>query len=135
LDKPSVIRGIVEVFALITSIKYGVWAVAMIMAGAAQGDAVSWQDWMLTASHLGMAAEVLLFARFYTFRIVPIAIVAIWTLWNDFMDYGKGIYPWLPKVLDDDLGSIETFTLILSIVCIIIACVSLILRKRDHSSL
>ncbi|MBP1994754.1 DUF1405 domain-containing protein [Paenibacillus eucommiae] len=127
--KPSVLRGFVEAFSLITSFKYGIWAVAMIAAGAAQGNPTNWQDGMLTVSHLGMAAEALLFARFYTYRMLPIVLVAGWTLWNDFMDYQNGIFPWLPEVLEDDLGAVEMFTISLSVVSIIIAILYLLSRR------
>lgn len=127
----SFLRGFIEAFALITSFKYGIWAVAMIALGAAQGDPVVWQDWMLTVSHLGMAAEVLLFARFYTYRKAPIAVVAIWTLWNDYMDYVKGVYPGLPEVLKDDLGRIEVFTIALSFISIAIAVAVQRLRMKE----
>jgi uncharacterized membrane protein YpjA len=126
----TALRGFVEAFGLITSFKYGIWAVTMIMAGAAQGDSIVWQDWMLTASHLGMAAEALLYARFYTYKLTPLALVAIWTFWNDFMDYHRGIYPWLTDVLLDDLDVIEKFTIGLSIIGIAIACYFYFIRKR-----
>jgi uncharacterized membrane protein YpjA len=117
----AAVRAFVEAFALITSFKYGIWAVTMIAVGAAQGDPVAWQDGMLTVSHLGMAAEALLFARFYTYRIPAIFLVAIWTFWNDFMDYQRGIFPWLPDKLMDNLDIIEWFTVGLSVMGILIA--------------
>lgn len=93
----------------------------MIGAAAWQGDPTSWQDIMLTVSHLGMAAEVLLFARCYSFSRTAILLVGIWTFWNDFMDYQKGIYPWLPDVLMDNLSVIECFTISLSIISLVIS--------------
>jgi uncharacterized membrane protein YpjA len=123
------IRGIVEAFAVITSFKYGIWAVSMIWAGAYQGDSVNWQDWMLTLSHLGMAAEALLYLRLYTYRTVPIYIVAAWTLFNDYMDYGYGVFPWLPESLEDDLSAVAAFTVELSFVSIILAFVLMKIRK------
>ncbi|MEK8127373.1 DUF1405 domain-containing protein [Paenibacillus filicis] len=120
-DKVSLGRGIVEAFAMITSFKYGIWAVAMIWAGAWQGDLVSWQDWMLTISHLGMAAEALLYARFYRFSLGAVLIVGVWALWNDLMDYGAGVFPWLPEALMDDLNVIQWFTVGLSLLGVGIA--------------
>ncbi|MFD0680894.1 MULTISPECIES: DUF1405 domain-containing protein [unclassified Paenibacillus] len=129
------IRGIVEAFAVITSFKYGIWAVSMIWAGVYQGDSVSWQDWMLTISHLGMAAEALLYLRLYTYRPLSIFLVAIWAFLNDYMDYGYGVYPWLPESLEDDLNAVATFTVELSFVSVIVAYVMmkirLILEKRQ----
>jgi uncharacterized membrane protein YpjA len=130
----SAVRSFVEAFALITSFKYGIWAVTMIVAGAAQGDTVVWQDVMLTVSHLGMAAEALLFTRFYTFRWPSIVLVAIWTFWNDFMDYQRGIFPWLSDVLLDELNVIEWFTISLSFIGIAIALFASRLRKTSSTS-
>ncbi|GAB7053381.1 DUF1405 domain-containing protein [Paenibacillus naphthalenovorans] len=120
--KPSGgLRSFVEAFAVITSFKYGIWAVAMIMAGAYQGDRLVWQDWMLTFSHLGMAMEVLLYYRFYRFRWMAVLFAACWVLLNDIMDYAVGIYPWLPEVLEDDLTPIASFTMLLSWASIAVA--------------
>lgn len=110
----SFIRRLVETFAAVTSIKYGIWAVAMIFAAAAQGDSMVWKDWMLVGSHLGMAAEALLFVRFFRVSPYPLLLVGIWVVLNDFMDYGFGIFPWLPDELLDDLDVIRWFTFGLS---------------------
>lgn len=123
------LRGFIEAFALITSFKYGVWAVVMIWAGAYQGDHIVWQDWMLTISHLGMAAEALLYARFYRYSLGAVTAVAVWTLWNDWMDYGAGVFPWLPEALMDDLGVIQRFTIGLSCVGIAIAIMIWLIRN------
>ncbi|MFD0694805.1 DUF1405 domain-containing protein [Paenibacillus sp. GCM10027628] len=125
-DKPKskiyrAFRGFVEAFALITSFKYGIWAVTMIWAGAWQGVPAGFDGWMLTVSHLAMAIEVLLYARWYTHKLPAIIVVAVWTFWNDFMDYERGIFPWLPKVLHAYLPTIEAFTIGLSIAGIVIA--------------
>jgi uncharacterized membrane protein YpjA len=132
--RASALRGFVEAFALITSFKYGIWAVAMIVAGAAQGNIINWQDWMLTVSHLGMAVEALMFARFYTYRWLSIMAVAAWTFWNDFMDYHHGIFPGLPDVLMDDLGWIEKFTISLSVIGIGIAVIMMVQRKTNSKT-
>ncbi|MNI48938.1 hypothetical protein D3C73_1035290 [compost metagenome] len=102
------------------------------MAGAAQGNSLVWQDWMLTASHLGMAAEALLFARWYKYGILSIGLVGIWTLWNDYMDYSEGIFPGLSKVLLDDLNVISIFTMSLSVVSLSIACLYLVVRLKRN---
>lgn len=128
-------RSFVEAFGVITSFKYGIWAVTMIWAGVYQGSEVAWQDWMLTLSHLGMAAEALLYLRLFTYRIWPIVAVAGWTLLNDYMDYAYGVFPWLPDPLMDDLSAVAAFTIELSFVSIIVAWVMFkvreILAKRE----
>lgn len=110
------VRGFVEAFAVATSFKYGVWAVAMIVAAAMQGNPVDWQDYMLSISHIGMAVEALLFAGFFRFGMGALASVAVWTLFNDVADYRFGIFPGLPSVLHDDLSFIRMFTIMLSLV-------------------
>lgn len=117
LSSPNalLIRSMVEVLAVVTSFKYGIWAVAMIFAGAAQGDVLTWQHYMLVGSHLGMAAEALLYTRFFSVRPGTLAAAAFWTLYNDLADYRFGIYPYLPNVLDDDLPAIQAFTMLLSL--------------------
>ncbi|CAN7588781.1 DUF1405 domain-containing protein [Paenibacillus sp. LjRoot153] len=139
LDKSSVkqasklyraVRGFIEAFGLITSFKYGIWAVTMIWAGAWHGSTVGWDGWMLTASHLAMAVEALLFVRWFSFGLPAIVLVAIWTFWNDFMDYERGVFPRLQRELHPYLGTIQFFTICLSIIGIWIAITSLMVREK-----
>lgn len=119
-----------EAFAIVTLFKYGVWAIAMIVCGAAENARLfggsmfayfHWTDWMLMVSHGGMALEGLLFARFYTYRWQHLAIVGAWTLLNDYMDYIVGLHPWLPVSLDPYVGTIGWYTALLSIISLAIA--------------
>jgi uncharacterized membrane protein YpjA len=108
------IRELIEALAVVTSVKYGIWAVSIIFAGGYQGDIIVWKDWMLVISHAGMAVEALIYARFFSFRkMIPLAL--IWTLTNDILDYSYGIYPWLPSVLQDDVGQIQYLTMALTL--------------------
>lgn len=114
------IRELVEALAVVTSVKYGIWAVSIIFAGGYQGDVIVWKDWMLVISHTGMAVEALIYARFFSFRkMIPLAL--FWTLANDLLDYSYGIYPWLPKVLGDDVNQVQYFTLALTIFSVVIS--------------
>lgn len=124
------IRAFIDAFAVVTSIKYGIWAVAMIAAGGAQGDAIVWKEWMLVVSHLGMALQVILFSRYMRFGQISIVLVAIWVFINDYLDYHRMIYPWLPNILEDDLSIIEVFTVFLSLCGLLIAYVLYKLRKK-----
>lgn len=110
-----VIRAFVEAFAVVTSVKYGIWAVVMIFAGAAQGSSLDWQNYMLVASHVGMAVQALLYSRFFRYGAGALAAVAAWTLFNDVADYGFNIHPFLPSVLDAHMDTIRTFTVVLSL--------------------
>ncbi|XEC92724.1 DUF1405 domain-containing protein [Paenibacillus tarimensis] len=129
-------RSVIEALAVVTSIKYGVWAVVMIFAGAAQGNGLVWQDWMLVVSHLGMAFEALLYVRFFVFGRTAAFLSFAWLLLNDTLDYRIGIYPWLPAVLRDDLGVIAKFTVGLTVASLLVAMLALVnrriyLRKRE----
>lgn len=114
------LRSLIETIGVVTSFKYGIWAVWMILDGYVQGDAFAWQDGMLAVSHLGMAVEALLFARFFRIKPVYLYIAAIWVLGNDYVDYHFGVYPWLPDQLEDDLASIRVGTMLLSVVSILL---------------
>lgn len=118
----------IEAFAVVTLFKYGIWAVVMIVAGAWQGDSLNWQHYMLIVSHLGMALEALLYARFFTYRWAALLLVAIWSLWNDAMDYRTGIFPYLPEQLRDDLTVIAWFTVLLGLISVAIGAG--LIRKR-----
>lgn len=104
-----------EAFAAVTSFKYGVWAVGVILAGAALGDQLVWQHYMLMISHGGMAVEALLYARFYTIQLRHIFYVAVWTLLNDLLDYTLKIHPWLADQLEPYYITVGWITLCLSL--------------------
>ncbi len=109
------LRAVLEALAVVTSVKYGVWASAIIFAGAAQGGMIQPTDWMLVASHTIMAVEVLLYVRFFTFGAVALALAAGWTFLNDTMDYTYGIFPWLPATLHDHVPAVRNFTFLLTL--------------------
>ncbi|MFX3633463.1 MAG: DUF1405 domain-containing protein [Candidatus Pristimantibacillus sp.] len=123
-------RMVIEGLAVVTSVKYGIWAVSMIVAAGAQGDQLHWQSYMLIVSHLGMAIEVLLYARFMKAGVVAAFIGALWLLLNDTIDYTFGIFPWLAEELMDDLPQVERFTYGLSIVSFLIGWLALRAKKQ-----
>ncbi|MHA7963483.1 DUF1405 domain-containing protein [Paenibacillus sp. CAU 1782] len=125
-------RMLIEGLAVVCSVKYGVWAVAMIWAGAAQGDLLIWSHYMLIVSHLGMALEALLFFRFMKAGAVSLAIALGWLLLNDTMDYTFGIFPSLPRELLDDLDVIKWFTVSLSFISFGLAL--LVWKRRSKTS-
>lgn len=126
-------RVIVEALAVVTSVKYGVWATAIIFAGQAQGDVLVWQDWMLVASHTAMAVESLLYVRFFKFKGLALLIAGVWTLLNDTLDYSYGIFPWLPSVLMDDVTWVCVFTVLLTLLSIAAAWLGIRSRKEQPS--
>lgn len=134
---------LLEAFAAVTLFKYGVWAVVIIIAGAAQnaylhgGSMLShmqWTDWMLMCSHGGMAIQALLYGRFYVYRLVHLLIVAAWTLLNDVVDYTLNLHPWLPASLANVDYMIGGYTMALSFLSLVIAAwlVYNPFRKNSH---
>jgi len=123
-------RLVIEALAVVCSIKYGIWAVAMIVGGAWQGDVLVWQDYMLIVSHLGMALEAMLYLRFMKTGIAALTAALGWLLLNDTLDYSYGIYPYLPQQLKDHVPTVKLFTYSLSIASFATACLLLKWRKK-----
>lgn len=121
---------LLEAFAAVTLFKYGVWAVVMIVVGAAQNAYVNggnmtaymqWTDWMLICSHGGMAVQALLYGKFYIYRLKHLCVVAVWTLLNDAVDYLLDLHPWLPASLADYDFLVGGFTVALSFLSLVLA--------------
>lgn len=87
---------LLEAFAALLSLKYGIWAVAIILFFARQTGVMTGIDWMLSLSHLGMAAEAILFLPRYSFKGKEIMLAGGWLLLNDVLDYAFDVHPWLP---------------------------------------
>lgn len=111
---------LMEALAVVTLIKYGVWAVVMNLLTFFELGGLSWQGWMLVVSHGLMAVQAVLYANRYKFTYVHVAIAAIWTLHNDVIDYVFGQMP-IYRVINNYPEKIGYFTFWLSITCIAIA--------------
>ena len=111
---------LIEALALITLVKYGLWAVVMNLLTLLENGSIDWVGWMLIISHFAMALQALLYIPFYKFRFGHIVIAAIWTLHNDFIDY---VFEQMPIYHDlmKNINEIGYFTFWLSIICITIA--------------
>nr|WP_090574453.1 DUF1405 domain-containing protein [Paenibacillus sp. OV219] len=133
LSKPTPIyigaRTIIEALGVVTSIKYGFWAVTMILAGGAQGDQLQWEHYMLIVSHLGMAIEALLFIRFFIFGRFAAFLALVWLLLNDSIDYTYFVFPWLPDELENNIGAIQSFTMGLSVISLLLTWLFISFRK------
>jgi uncharacterized membrane protein YpjA len=119
---------LIEALALITLVKYGLWAVVMNIWTYVENDYLGWMGWMLVVSHFAMAIQAILYIPFYRFTWIHIFIAAIWTLHNDVIDYvfdQMPVYSSLYKYADQ----IGYFTFWLSIACISLA--SFIYQKRS----
>lgn len=121
-----------EALAAVTLLKYGVWAVVMIVAAGMAGDTLTWQQYMLIGSHLGMAVQGLLYAPFYRIKPWHLAVVAVWTLHNDVIDYIFGMHPWVSSSIRMHLQEIAYFTFWLSIFSLLtVYLLNKHLKKRE----
>ena len=106
-----------EALALLTLVKYGVWAVVMNLLTLYEVGSIGAAGWMLVISHGAMALQAVLYWSKYRFGWISISLAIIWTLHNDVIDYVFGqmpIYGDLMRYMDN----IGYFTFWLSIVCI-----------------
>ncbi|MEO3945181.1 DUF1405 domain-containing protein [Gorillibacterium sp. CAU 1737] len=108
------LRSAVEALACAASFKYGIWAVAVIVASDLMGTPFNILDVMLSVSHLGMAVEAVLFARFFRLNGRSLAIGACWLFTSDVVDYTFGVYPNLSSVLLDSVPAVAVWTTLLS---------------------
>lgn len=131
-EPPVTGRGVIEALAVITQVKYGIWAVTVIFWGASLGDTLVWQEYMLVVSHSCMALEALLYMRFYRFTFPAVAIGAAWTLMNDAIDYTFGVFPSLNRIMLERLGHVQTLTVSLSVLGIICAAIGVILARKNR---
>ncbi|GKV55422.1 membrane protein [Sporosarcina sp. NCCP-2222] len=111
---------LIEALALITLVKYGVWAVVMNLLTLVETGSIGWAGWMLVVSHSAMALQAILYIPFYRFQFKHVVIAAIWTLHNDVIDY---VFEQMPIYHDlmRHMDRIGYFTFWLSIGCISIA--------------
>lgn len=111
---------LIEALALITLVKYGLWAVVMNLLTLVETGSLGWVGWMLVGSHFAMAIQAILYIPFYKFTFVHVAIAAIWTLHNDVIDYVFGQMPIYGDLMIY-MNEIGYFTFWLSIACIALA--------------
>jgi len=118
-----------EALALVTLVKYGLWAVVMNLLTLMVDGSLHWTGYMLIASHLAMAIEGILYSRYYRFQWKHLIIVAIWTLHNDVIDYVFFQYPRYGS-LNAFVPQIGYFTFWLSIASLFLAYFLVIKRKK-----
>lgn len=111
---------LMEVLALVTLIKYGLWAVVMNLLTLVETGYIGPIGWMLVFSHFMMAVQAVLYLPKYRFEFWHVVVTAIWTLHNDVIDYVFGQMPYY-RILDQFANEIGYFTFWLSVVCITIA--------------
>ena len=111
---------LIEALALITLVKYGLWAVVMNLLTLFETGSIGWVGWMLVGSHFAMAVQAVLYSPLYRFSFGHIVIAAIWTLHNDVIDYVFGQMPIYHELMKH-MQQIGYFTFWLSIACIFMA--------------
>jgi uncharacterized membrane protein YpjA len=110
---------LIEALALITLVKYGLWAVVMNVWTQFEVGHIGFVGWMLVVSHFAMAVQAILYLPKYKFNWIHVLIAAIWTLHNDVIDYVFGQMP-IYRSLSEHTQTIGYFTFWLSIACILI---------------
>ncbi|KGX87950.1 lipoprotein heptaprenylglyceryl N-acetyltransferase LhaT [Pontibacillus litoralis] len=120
----------IEALAIVTLFKYGVWAVMMNILTLIVDGSLSWQGYMLIASHGAMAVQGLLYAPYYKIQLRHLVVAAIWTLHNDVIDY---VFEMMPSYgsLNVYMNEIGYFTFWLSVLSILIAYRLTIHGKRQ----
>ena len=119
---------VMEVLALVTLVKYGLWADVMNIWTLIETGSIGWQGWMLVGSHFAMAVQAVLYMKKYVFTYWHVVIAAVWTLHNDVIDYVFGQMP-MYRDLANYTSYIGYFTFWLSIACILLAIFSIRWRK------
>ncbi|KFL44515.1 membrane protein [Lysinibacillus sp. BF-4] len=84
---------LMEALALITLVKYGVWAVDMNLLMLTEIGELGFDGWMLVFSHGAMAVQAIVYLAYYSFTYWHVAVAGIWTLHNDVIDYVFGQMP------------------------------------------
>ncbi|ALC90129.1 hypothetical protein AM500_10265 [Bacillus sp. FJAT-18017] len=120
---------LIEALAIVTLIKYGIWAVVMNLLVFAVTDKLDLIAWMLMLSHLAMAVQGVLYAPFYRIKSWHLVVAALWTLHNDVIDYVFFMLPRYP-VLDRFIPQIGYFTFWLSVASIFITWYLCVRPKR-----
>ncbi|WP_208587940.1 lipoprotein heptaprenylglyceryl N-acetyltransferase LhaT [Gracilibacillus suaedae] len=108
---------IIEALAFTSLVKYGTWAVVMNLLTLYISGDLSWQGYMLIASHGAMAIQAFLYAPLYKIKLGHLAIAAVWLLHNELIDYVYGMMP-VYGSLTDYQQHIGYFTFWLSIITI-----------------
>ncbi|KPB06649.1 DUF1405 domain-containing protein [Bacillus sp. CHD6a] len=109
-----------EALAIITLVKYGIWAVVMNVLTLMETGYLPIEGYMLIFSHGAMAVQGVLYSPYYRFKLWHLVAAGIWTLHNDVIDYVFKMMPWYGSLMKY-LPQIGYFTFWLSIFSIGVA--------------
>jgi uncharacterized membrane protein YpjA len=103
-----------EALAIVTLVKYGIWAVVMNILVGIVNEGLDLVGYMLIFSHLAMAIQGVLFAPFYRIKTWHFVVTAIWVVHNEIIDY---VFDMMPRyhMLDLYMPEIGYFTFWLSV--------------------
>ncbi|MED4786763.1 DUF1405 domain-containing protein [Bacillus atrophaeus] len=118
-----------EALALVTLVKYGLWAVGMNLLVLFVTGELPWQGYMLIGSHFAMAVQGVLYSPYFRFRLWHLVLAAIWTLHNDVIDYLFGMMPQY-SMLSDYMTYIGYATFWLSLFSIALAYYLVVPKKQ-----
>ncbi len=120
-----------EALAIVTLVKYGIWAVVMNLFVSIVNGGLDLVGYMLIFSHAAMAIQGVLYAPFYKIKPWHLVVTGIWVLHNEMIDY---VFDMMPQYHDLELytSQIGYFTFWLSIASIAITYY-LCLRKGHFS--
>ncbi|NMD70332.1 DUF1405 domain-containing protein [Bacillus sp. DNRA2] len=106
-----------EALAIVTLVKYGVWAVVMNLLVGIMNGHLDGVGYMLMFSHLAMAVQGVLYAPFYRLKAWHLVVTGIWVIHNEIIDY---VFKMMPRyhTLDEYMPEIGYFTFWLSILSI-----------------
>jgi len=108
-------------------IKYGIWAAIINTHFYLIGGQYTFTNFHLTLSHLGMAAEGLLFIddvdynKYHLFLLICLMII------SDALDYRLGIHPWL-----FDLSQLQVAKISIVLLTVFISVYFTLLYKKRH---
>nr|WP_238473829.1 DUF1405 domain-containing protein [Paenisporosarcina cavernae] len=123
---------LIEAFAFISLIKYGLWAVGMNIWSEIETGPIGPIGWMLVASHFAMAVQAVLYIPKYRFRWIHVLIAAIFTLHNEMIDYVYGQMP-IYRSIEQHAQLIGYLTFWLSICCIL-AAIAVIKKTKESKA-
>ena len=112
-----------HLFASFISIKYGIWAVLVIGDYWRHGGPVRLMEIMLLLSHLGMAAEAIIYLPFSVYGKFSYMPFVLFTLLNDFADYVFDKHPYFFYNGQETFGMMSALTLSAVLACAAYLCV------------
>jgi uncharacterized membrane protein YpjA len=122
-------NGLLEAFAFVSLLKYGIWAVVMNLFVLVIENGLDITAYLLIFSHAAMAIEAIILAPFFKVRRWQLLLASFWTLQDVIFDY---VFNTMPSyyMLFQYRDWIGLFTFYLSVIVIFIGYYFLIRKNR-----